>query len=257
MNQKVIITSLNIATLPTLNKEETLQLLNDYQNNDKTAKDKIILGNLKLVLKAIKKINYPSNIDSDDLFQIGIIGLIKAVDNFNLNYNVVFSTYAMPMIIGEIKRYLRDNCNVKISRQIKDLAYKILKLKEEYLHKYNKEISIEEMAKILNEDVFSINEALNSLNCVVSLEDPIYVDNGETLLYEDQLANNENIKEEIVNSITLKNGLAKLKKTEQDIIYKRYFEEQTQEEIAKEMMISQAQVSRMEKNAINNLKKLF
>ena len=151
MNNKVNITNLKTSNLKTLDKEECQRLLKEYKNGNNDVKVDIIMGNLKLILSVIKKINYNKNIDPDDLFQIGCIGLIKSIDNFNVELNVAFSTYAIPMIIGEIKRFIRDNNNVKISRQIKDLSYKILKEKEAYILKYNKEPSTSELAILLNE----------------------------------------------------------------------------------------------------------
>lgn len=254
---KVNITNLKTNDIKTLSKEKTTQLLKDYKNGDKNAKNKIIMGNLKLILSVIKKVNITNGIDPDDLFQIGVIGLIKSIENFNIDLNVAFSTYAIPMITGEIKRYLRDNNNVKISRQIKDLAYKILKAKEKYILDFNKEPSSIELAKILNEDVYKIDEAIKSLNCVVSLQDNISSNEDEEMTYLDHLSEDYNIEKTFINSNTLKLGIDKLDEIQKKIILKRYYEGLTQEEIAKELFISQAQVSRLEKNAISSLKKLF
>ena len=191
------------------------------------------------------------------LFQVGCIGLIKSIDNFNTDLNVAFSTYAIPMILGEIKRYIRDNSNVKISRQIKDLAYKILKCKEEYIGKFNKEPSTLEISKLLNEPLYKIDEALQSLNCVVSLSDGIISDSGEEMTFIDHISDDYNFEERFINQNTLKNGIEKLDNTSKQIILSRYYKGLTQEEIAKELFISQAQVSRLEKSAISYLKKLF
>ena len=215
------------------------------------------MGNLKLVLTVIKKVNFSYNVDPDDLFQIGVIGLIKSIDNFNTSLNVAFSTYAIPMISGEIKRYLRDNNNVKISRQIKDLAYKILKYKEKYLIEHNKEPSSLEIATSLNEDVYKIDEAIKSLNCVVSLQDTLTNDDNDELTYLDHISADYDIENRIINKNTLKQGISMLDDIQKNIIIKRYYKGLTQEEIAKELFISQAQVSRLEKNAISSLKKLF
>lgn len=254
---KVTITNLKTGNIKTLSKEKCMNLLKEYANGNQNAKNEIILGNLKLILTVIKKISIPSNIDPDDLFQIGCIGLIKAIENFNVDLNVAFSTYAIPMITGEIKRYLRDNNNVKISRQIKDLAYKILKTKEKYVLENSREPTSLELSEILNESVYKIDEAIKSLNCVVSLQDSIIHDDGEEMTYLDHISENYEIEQTLVNSNTLKQGIAKLDDMQRKIILKRYYSGLTQEEIAKELFISQAQVSRLEKSAISSLKKLF
>lgn len=257
MNNKVNITNINTNEIITIDKDKCISLLKEYKAGNKTVKDELILGNLKLVLSVVKKMNYANNIDPDDLFQVGCIGLIKSIDNFNVDLNVAFSTYAIPMIIGEIKRYIRDNSNVKISRQIKDLAYKILKCKEEYISKYNKEPSNIEISKILNEDIYKIDEAIMSLNCVVSLQDSILAENGEEMSFIDHISDEYNYQEKFINHNTLKSGIKQLDNMSKQIIISRYYKGLTQEEIAKELFISQAQVSRLEKTAISTLKKLF
>lgn len=257
MINKVNITNIHTNELKSLDKKTCQELIVRYKNGEFQLKNELIIGNLKLILSVIKKTNFPCNVDPDDLFQIGTIGLIKAIDNFDISFNVAFSTYAIPMIQGEIRRYLRDNNNVKISRQIKDLAYKILKCKEEYISKYNKEPSNDEISKILNEDIYKIDEAIKSLNCVISLQDSIIQDNGEEMSYLDHLSENYNIEKDFINKNTLKIGISKLDNLQRKIIINRYYKGLTQEEIAKELYISQAQVSRLEKNAISTLKKLF
>lgn len=257
LNNKVSITNINTAKLKTMNKEVCQERLKEYKNGDLKAREDLIMGNLKLILSVIKKINYPSNIDPDDLFQIGCIGLMKAIDNFNIELNVAFSTYAIPMIIGEIKRYIRDHSNLKISRQIRDLAYKILKCKDQFVVEHKREPTCLELAKILNVDAWDIYEALNSINCVVSLQDPIFNDNGDSLSYQDQISDTYDIIEKITNKATLKDGINQLESTQKKVILARYYHGMTQEEIAHELFISQAQVSRLEKCAINHLKKLF
>lgn len=254
---KVNITNIITNNLKTLDKQSCKELLILYKNGDLSAKEKIIMGNLKLILSVIRKVNITSNIDPDDLFQIGCIGLIKSIENFNLDLNVAFSTYAIPMITGEIKRYIRDNNNVKISRQIKDLAYKILKAKEEYICKHHKEPNNLQLAEILNEDLYKIDEAIKSLNCVVSLSDSISSINGEEMTYLDHLSDDYDFEKTFINSNTLKQGIDNLDNTCKQIIINRYYKGMTQEEIAKELFISQAQVSRLEKNALSTLKKLF
>lgn len=257
MTNKVNITNLNTNDIKTIDKDRSIYLLKEYKKGNYKVKDEIILGNLKLILSVIKKVNINSNIDPDDLFQVGCIGLIKSIDNFNTDLNVAFSTYAIPMISGEIKRYIRDNSNVKISRQIKDLAYKILKCKEQFIIKNNKEPTNIEIANILNEDLYKIDEALQSLNCVVSLQDNIIAENGEEMTFIDHISDDYNFEERFINSNTLKLGISSLDEISKKIIINRYYKGLTQEEIAKELFISQAQVSRLEKQAISTLKKLF
>ena len=257
MVNKVNITNINTNKIKTLDKDTTLMYLNEYKKGNKEYKDLIVNGNIKLILTVIKRLNYSSSVDPDDLFQIGCIGLIKAIDNFNIELNVAFSTYAIPMIIGEIKRYLRDNNNVKISRQIKDLAYKILKFKENYMIINNKEPTIKEICESLNETQYKVDEAIKSLNCVVSLQESISNDDSDELTYLDQISDDYDFEKNFINYNTLRQGIKKLDNTQRSIILKRYYQGKTQEEIANELFISQAQVSRLEKSAINNLKKLF
>ena len=254
--KKVEIPGVNTSNIKTLTNEEMITLFEQYHNGDQLAKDKLVEGNLKLVLSILKKFKTTTN-NINDMFQIGCIGLIKAIDNFNIELNVAFSTYAIPMIIGEIKRYLRDNNNVKISRQIKDLAYKILKFKEKYMIINNKEPTIKEICESLNETQYKVDEAIKSLNCVVSLQESILNDDSDELTYLDQISDDYDFEKNFINYNTLRQGIKKLDNTQRSIILKRYYQGKTQEEIANELFISQAQVSRLEKSAINNLKKLF
>ena len=254
---KVDITGLKTTNLRVLKNEETLELLKEYRlNGNDLVLEKIIMGNMKLILSVIKNFNNRCD-NQDDLFQIGCIGLIKAINNFDMNFNLKFSTYAVPMIIGEIKRYLRDNTPVRISRQIKDLAYKTLKAKEEYVELNNKEPSETELAQILNVEVSDIQEALNSTQSVVSLYDTVYGEGDESIFLIDQLSDESQSNEKAVNYITLKQALSTLNKAQKDIIRDRYYLGKTQFEIANEFNISQAQVSRIEKSAIDCLKSFF
>ena len=254
---KVDITGLKTTNLRVLKNEETLELLKEYRlNSNDLVLEKIIMGNMKLILSVIKNFNNRCD-NQDDLFQIGCIGLIKAINNFDMNFNLKFSTYAVPMIIGEIKRYLRDNTPVRISRQIKDLAYKTLKAKEEYVELNNKEPSETELAQILNVEVGDIQEALNSTQSVVSLYDTVYGEGDESIFLIDQLSDESQSNEKAVNYITLKQALSTLNKAQKDIIRDRYYLGKTQFEIANEFNISQAQVSRIEKSAIDCLKSFF
>ena len=224
------------------------------KNGNEFAREKLAQGNLKLVLSILKK--YQNRCDNmDDLFQIGCVGLMKAIDNFNTDYNVKFSTYAVPLILGEIRRYLRDNSNLRVSRSIKDLAYKILKLKEDYFMINGKELSNEEVAKLLEVDEIEIIIALDAMKDPISMFEPIYNDGGDTIYLEDQL---ESKKDKISNwdiSISLKDAIKSLKKKERKIITDRYILGKTQMEIAEEIGISQAQVSRLEKGGIENIKR--
>ena len=253
---KVDIVGINTSDIKVLSNKQTLELLNKYSSGQKYLKEEIILGNLKLVLSVVK--NFTSRHDNqDDLFQIGCIGLIKAIDNFNPNYNLQFSTYAVPMIIGEIKRFLRDNTPVRVSRQIKDLAYKTLKEKEKYQALYFKEISDEELAKRLNTTKEEIKMALDSTASIASLYDTVYSDEEDNICLIDQIYDEEYTPDKLINNITLKDAIVSLTNMQQKVINDRYYLGKTQFEIANEFNISQAQVSRIEKNAIENIRSFF
>lgn len=254
---KVVITGIKTTDIKVLKNEETVELLNEYKiSGSNVTLEKIIMGNMKLILSVIKK--FANRCDNqDDLFQIGCIGLIKAINNFDTSFNLKFSTYAVPMIIGEIKRYLRDNTPVRISRQIKDLAYKSLKAKEEYIELNNREPSDEVLADMLNVDASDIQEAMNSTQSVVSLYDTVYGDGDESIYIIDQLKDESQSSEKTINYLTLKDALTKLNKFQKEVINSRYYLGKTQFEIANEFNISQAQVSRIEKSAIDALKSFF
>ncbi|MBQ1813171.1 MAG: RNA polymerase sporulation sigma factor SigG [Bacilli bacterium] len=253
---KVDITGINTNDLKVLSNKEMNDLFFKLSCGDKNAKEKLVNGNLKLVLSLLKKFNNRSD-NMDDLFQIGCIGLIKAIDNFDLSHNVKFSTYAVPMILGEVKRYLRDNNSLRISRSIKDIAYKTIKLKDELTTRNGVEPTNEEVAKLLGVDEIDIALALDSLKEPVSMFEPIYNDGGDTIYLSDQLED----KKENINSwdisIYLKDAIDKLKAKERKILIDRYLMGKTQVEISEEIGISQAQVSRLEKDAIKNVKKLI
>ena len=254
---KVDITGIKTTNLKVLKNEETVELIKEYKTTkNNSTLEKLIMGNMKLILSVIKNFNNRCD-NQDDIFQIGCIGLIKAINNFDLQYNLKFSTYAVPMIIGEIKRYLRDNTPVRISRQIKDLAYKSLKAREEYIAKNNVEPTEEVLANILNVQPNEIQEALNSTQSVVSLYDTVYGDGEESIFIIDQLSDESQSSEKTINYITLKQALSNLTKPQKDIIRDRYYLGKTQFEIASEFNISQAQVSRIEKSAIDSLKSFF
>lgn len=254
---KVEITGIKTTDIKVLKNEETIELIKEYkETNSDITLEKIIMGNMKLVLSVIKKFSNRCD-NQDDLFQIGCIGLIKAINNFEVIYNLKFSTYAVPMIIGEIKRYLRDNTPVRISRQIKDLAYKSLKAKEEYMEVNNEEPTDAILANMLNVETSDIQEALNSTQSIVSLYDTVYGEGDESILIIDQLSDESQSNEKTINYITLKDALTKLNKSQKEIIKNRYYLGKTQFEIASEFNISQAQVSRIEKSAIDSLKSFF
>lgn len=253
---KVDITGISTSELKVLSNEDMNDLFFKLSCGDETAKDKLVNGNLKLVLSLLKKFNNRTD-NMDDLFQIGCIGLIKAIDNFDLSHNVKFSTYAVPMILGEVKRYLRDNNSIRISRSIKDIAYKSIKLKDELTTKNGKEPTNEEIAGILGVDEIDIVIALDSLKEPVSMFEPIYNDGGDTIYLSDQLEDKkDNINSWDIN-IYLKDAFEKLKEKERKILIDRYLMGKTQVEISEEIGISQAQVSRLEKDAISNVKRLI
>lgn len=252
---KVEICGVNTAEIKVLTNEQQISLFKKFQNGDTLAKEQLINGNLKLVLSILRK--YQGRTDNmDDLFQVGCIGLIKAIDNFDLGHEVRFSTYAVPMIQGEIKRYLRDNNSVRISRSIKDTAYKALKTKEELTNKYGKEPSVSQIASILNITDFEVSNALNSLKDTISMFEPIYNDGGDVIYLEDQLGGNEGYYD-LDTKIALRNALNKLKAKEKYILTQRYLIGKTQVELAEEIGISQAQISRLEKSGLAHIKKMI
>ena len=249
---KVELTGVNTANIKVLTSEETSKLFQKMKEGDLFAREELINGNLKLVLSIIKK--YAGKVDNlDDLFQVGCLGLVKAIDNFDTSYDVKLSTYACPMIEGEIKRMLRDDNPIRISRSIKDLAYKILKLKEE-LAENGKEPSNKVVADILNVSEYDIANALDSLKEPVSMYEPIYNDGGDTIYLFDQIANKED-EYGLESRLALDKAINNLKEREINILKERFIIGKTQMEIAEELGISQAQISRIEKNAIKTLKK--
>ena len=257
MSKNIVeITGIDTNNLKVLNHEEMIELFKEYQKGNLSAKEELINGNLKLVLSIVKK--FASRVDNlDDLFQVGVIGLIKAIDNFDLSYNLKLSTYAVPLIIGEIKRSIRDNTSLRVSRSIKDLAYKIIKLKEELSTKNNREPTNAEIAKMLNIEEYQIAYALDALKDPVSIFEPIYNDGGDTIYLEDQLADKKNISDDQDTKIALYKALNNISERERKILLERFMIGKTQMEIASSLNISQAQVSRIEKGAINRIKRLI
>ena len=253
---KVEISGINTSQLKVLTNVEMKNLFLNLAQGDLSAKDELIQGNLKLVLSIVQRFSNRCD-NMDDLFQVGCIGLVKSIDNFDLKHEVRFSTYAVPMIMGEIKRYLRDNQVIRVSRHLKDLAYQLFKLKEEYIHLHQKEPSIPWLAEQLEVKEKDVVDALDSTQNVLSIFEPIYNSDGDELYLLDQIKDDKDEIELLHNVMTLKKSMYRLKDKEMDIIRKRYYQDMTQTEIANELGISQAQVSRLEKNAIAMLKKEF
>lgn len=256
MINKVEICGVNTAKLPLLSNEEKNELLIKIKNGDKKAREKFIKGNLRLVLSVVQRFGGRGE-NADDLFQIGCVGLIKAIDNFDISLNVQFSTYAVPMIIGEIRRYLRDNNPIRVSRSIRDLAYKALQAKEKLTKENEKEPTIEEIAKEVGVAKEEIVVSLDAIQDPVSLQEPIYNEGSESIYIMDQIKDTKNTDELWADNITISEAMKKLNKREKTIISKRFFDGRTQMEVAEEIGISQAQVSRLEKSAINRIKKLY
>lgn len=250
---KVEICGVNTSKLPILNNEEKDALFKRIQEGDQEARELYIKGNLRLVLSVIKRFSN-SNENADDLFQIGCIGLIKAIDNFDTTLNVKFSTYAVPMIIGEIRRYLRDNNSIRVSRSLRDTAYKAIFAKESYIKKNLREPTITEIAAEVGIDKEDIVYALDAIQSPMSLYEPVYTDGGDTLYVMDQISDKKNREENWIEDISLQEAMKRLNEREHYIIQLRFFEGKTQMEVAKEIGISQAQVSRLEKSALKNMK---
>ena len=256
MINKVEICGVNTAKLPVLTNKEKEELFIRIKNGDIDARERFINGNLRLVLSIIQRFNGRGE-NADDLFQIGCIGLIKSIDNFDLSQGVQFSTYAVPMIIGEIRRYLRDNNTIRVSRSVRDLAYKAIQFKEKFNKEKRREPSIEEIAKELNVDKEEISFSFDAIQDPISLQEPVYNDGSESIFVMDQVKDNKNSDENWAENITIEQALKKLGEKEKNIIKKRYFDGRTQMEVADEIGISQAQVSRLEKNALENIKKYY
>ena len=248
---KVELCGVNTSRLPVLNAEEKETLLKKAREGDAAARERYIQGNLRLVLSVIKRFSNSSE-NADDLFQIGCIGLIKAIDNFDTTLNVRFSTYAVPMIIGEIRRYLRDNNAIRVSRSLRDTAYRCAR--ELYLKQNQKEPSIEEIAAEIGIGKEDIVYALDAIQSPMSLYEPVYTEGGDTLYIMDQLSDKKNEEENWVQNLALQDAVARLNERERQIIRMRFYEGQTQMEVAREIGISQAQVSRLEKSALRSMR---
>lgn len=250
---KVEISGVNTANIKVLSTDEMNELFKRLNNNDLSAREELVNGNLKLVLSILKKFNkYVDNMD--DLFQIGCIGLLKAIDNFDLSYGVKFSTYCVPMIQGEIKRYLRDNNSIRVSRSVKDLAYQTLKLKEELTMKNNVEPTTAVLAEILGVEPYSIVNALEAMRDPISIFEPIYNDGGDTIYLYDQIEDRKTDNTDIDMKMSLNEAINNLNKRERFVLEQRFIIGKTQMEISEELGISQAQVSRIEKGIIDDLR---
>ena len=251
---KVEICGVNTNKLPLLSNKEKNELLIKIKNGDNDARNIFINGNLRLVLSVIQRFSGRGE-NPDDLFQIGCIGLIKSIDNFDLSQNVQFSTYAVPMIIGEIRRYLRDNNAIRVSRSLKDIAYRALQVKEKLTTKNNKEPTITEIAKELGLEKEEVVFALDAIQDPVSLFEPVYHDDGDAIFIMDQVSDSKNLDENWISNLTIREAIERLNDREKLILNKRFFDGKTQIEVAEEIGISQAQVSRLEKSALMHMRR--
>lgn len=250
---KVEICGVNTSKLPILKAEEKEELFRRIREGDEKARELYIKGNLRLVLSVIKRFGNSTE-NADDLFQIGCIGLIKAIDNFDTSLNVKFSTYAVPMIIGEIRRYLRDNNSIRVSRSLRDIAYKAIYAKENYIRTNLREPTVTEIAQEIGIEKEMIVYALDAIQNPVSLFEPVYTEGGDTLYVMDQISDKKNREEHWIENLSLRDAMDRLGPRERMIIELRFYEGKTQMEVAEEIGISQAQVSRLEKNALKTMK---
>ena len=252
MNNKVVICGINTATLPRMSDEKSFELLAKIKQGSSRAREEFIVGNMRLVLSVIKRFRL-KNFSSDDVFQAGCIGLIKAIDNFDLSFGVKFSTYAVPMIIGEVKRLLRDGNSMRVSRSIRDTAYLALKTRGE-MEKRDEEVTLEKIATNMNVALSEVVYALDAISDTVSLYDPIYNKSGDELLLVDQIGDEKCNDENWTEKVALDSAIASLDEREKKILYLRYYLGKTQTEISEQVGISQAQVSRLEKTALKEIK---
>lgn len=254
MVNKVELCGVNTSKLPLLKEEEKTLLLERIRNGDEEARERYIKGNLRLVLSVIKRFEGSSE-TADDLFQIGCVGLMKAVDHFDPSRMVKFSTYAVPMIIGEIRRYLRDNSAIRVSRSLRDTAYKAIYAREGYIRRHMKEPTVQELADEIGLSKEDVVFALDAIQSPMSLQEPVYSDGGDTLYVMDQVSDKKNKEENWVEELSLEAAMERLNERERYIIRLRFFEGKTQMEVADEIGISQAQVSRLEKNALKIMRR--
>lgn len=253
MSNRVVISGVNTANLPKLKNAEVMELLKKVKQGDEFARDKFVVANLRLVLSVVQRFSGHSD-KADDMFQVGCVGLLKAIDNFDETLNVRFSTYAVPMIVGEIRRYLRDNNSVRVSRSIRDTAYKALQAKEQYIREHNAEPTQEQIAFMLNIPVSDVTFALDAISETISLSEPIYNDGNEQIRVMDQISDFKNSDEQVMEKLSLNDAIKNLSEREKEILLMRYYVGKTQMEVSEEVGISQAQVSRLEKNALKMIK---
>lgn len=253
---KVVITGVNTANLPKLTGKEMSELMNKVKTGDKQAREHFAICNMRLVLSVVGRFSGRKE-NSDDIFQVGCVGLMKAIDNFDTSVGVKFSTYAVPMIVGEIKRFLRDNNSIRVSRSLRDIAYRALKAREELTREQDREPTLEAIAQRLELNLKQVAVALEAISDPLSLCDPVYSDGDDTIFLIDQVSDQKQSEANWVENINLKNALKKLNDREKEIVLMRYFVGKTQMEVSEEIGISQAQVSRLEKNAIEEIKKEF
>ena len=256
MINKVEICGVNTAKLPVLSNEEKNELFIKIKKGDNNARKAFVNGNLRLVLSVIQRFRGRGE-SADDLFQVGCVGLIKAIDNFDLTQGVQFSTYAVPMIIGEVRRYLRDNNSIRVSRSTRDLAYKIIQYKEKYNKEHGKEPKIEEIAKELEIKKEEVAFSLDAIQDPISLQEPIYNDGKDNIYIMDQVKDKKNTDESWAENMNIMQAMKRLNEKEKEIVIKRFFDGRTQMEVATEIGISQAQVSRLEKSAIDHIKRWY
>ena len=254
MQGKVEIAGVNTARLKVLKNEETMALLRRTKEGDQAARQELIEGNLRLVLSVIQRFSSRGE-NADDLFQVGCVGLIKAIDNFDINQPVRFSTYGVPMIIGEIRRYLRDNSAIRVSRSMRDTAYRVLQVRDRYLAEHQREPTVEQIAQELQIPREEVVFAMDAIVDPVSLYEPVYSDGGDAICVMDQVRDTKNTDEDWTDRIALKEAMKRLDPRERRILSLRFYEGKTQMEVSAEVGISQAQVSRLEMGAINTIKK--
>lgn len=254
MANRVAICGVDTSTLPKLKNDELVELMKKVKMGDELAREQFVVANLRLVLSVVQRFSGKKE-KSDDMFQVGCVGLMKAIDNFDVSLNVRFSTYAVPMIIGEIRRFLRDNNSIRVSRSLRDIAFKALQAREFLVKKLDREPKPEEIANEIEYDVKDVNFALDAISETVSLNEPVYNDGNESVRIMDQISDVKNNDESLMEQIALKDAVAKLSPREKEILLMRYYIGKTQMEVSEEIGISQAQVSRLEKNALSAIKK--
>ena len=257
MLNKVFICGVNTCQLPTLNSTEMETLMRKIKQGDEDSKQKFIYGNMRLVLSVIQRFIYRRQQHADDLFQVGCVGLIKAIDNFDTTLNVRFSTYAVPMIIGEIRRFLRDNTPVRVSRSLRDIAYQALQTRERLESASQREAQLDEIAEAMNMPYYQVACALDAISEPMSLEEPMFSEDNDTALLGDHIADEYNTDEKWIDKVSIKDAMQALDPREKRILLMRYYLGKTQIEVSDEVGISQAQVSRLEKNALKVVKKFL